>query len=172
LQAAGFEFDVDPAEVDEAPRPGESPESCIERVTRAKAVTVAARHPEAAVIAADTAVLVDGVAFGKPADAEDAARMLRGLSGRAHEVWTGVAVASRGQVRYALVRTTVWMRPLSESELAWYVASGEPLDKAGAYGIQGLASRFIPRIDGSWSNVVGLPVATVLQLLTQAADPG
>lgn len=98
--------------------------------------------------------------------------MLRELSGRSHEVWTGVAVWRAGEIRYALERTTVWMRTLSESDVRWYVASGEPLDKAGAYAIQGLASRFIPRIEGSRSNVVGLPVATVLQLLAAPGGSG
>jgi septum formation protein len=103
--------------------------------------------------------------LGKPVDAADAARMLRQLAGRQHEVWTGVAVAADGETAYELIRTQVWMNALSQAEIDWYVSSGEPLDKAGAYAIQGLASRFIPRIEGSWSNVVGLPVATVLQLL-------
>jgi len=165
LAAAGVDCAVDPADVDESPRPGESPADCVERVARAKAEAVAPRHPGAAIIAADTAVIVDGEMLGKPADALDAARMLRRLGGRPHEVWTGVAVAADGQTAYELVRTTVWMNALSQAEIEWYVASGEPMDKAGAYAIQGLASRFIPRIEGSWSNVVGLPVATVLQLL-------
>jgi septum formation protein len=172
LMAAGLEFEVDPAHVDETLRAGEAAADYIERVTRAKAEAVAARHPDAAVVAADTAVIVDGRVLGKPADEVEAARMLRELSGRSHEVWTGVAVARAGEVRYALERTTVWMRPLSESEVRSYVASGEPLDKAGAYAIQGLASSFIPRIEGSRSNVVGLPVATVLQLLDAPAGSG
>ena len=118
------------------------------------------------------AVLVDGEIFGKPSDDEDAARMLRALSNRAHDVWTGVAVARAGRLAYALERTRVWVAPLSDADIRWYVASGEPRGKAGAYAIQGLASRFIPRIEGSWSNVVGLPVATVLQLLRQVGDRG
>lgn len=165
LAAAGVACEVDPADVDESPEPGESPAACVERVARAKAEAVAPRHPGAAIIAADTAVIVDGEMLGKPEDTFDAARMLRRLGGRPHEVWTGVAVAADGQTAYDLVRTTVWMNTLSQAEIEWYVASGEPMDKAGAYAIQGLASRFIPRIEGSWSNVVGLPVATVLQLL-------
>ncbi len=172
LAAAGFEVDVDPADVDETQRPGEAPADYVERIARAKVSAVARRHPSRTVVAADTAVLVDGVVFGKPADQADAARMLRQLAGRSHEVWTGVAVAREDRIRYSLERTTVWMLPLSEEEVSWYVESGEPLDKAGAYAIQGLASRFIPRIEGSWSNVVGLPVATVLQLLGSAGDRG
>ncbi len=170
LAAAGFEFDVDPADVDETRHPDEAPAAYVERIARAKAAAVAARHQGRTVVAADTLVLVDDAPLGKPADAADAARMLRLLSGRSHEVWTGVAVARNGRTRYALERTQVWIRALSDAEIAWYVESGEPFDKAGAYAIQGLASRFVPRIDGSWSNVVGLPVATVLQLLDAAAD--
>jgi septum formation protein len=165
LAAAGVSCAVDPADVDESPQPGESPATCVERVARAKAEAVARRHPGAAIIAADTTVIVDGEMLGKPVDAADAARMLRQLAGRHHEVWSGVAVAADGETAYELIRTQVWMNALSQAEIDWYVSSGEPLDKAGAYAIQGLASRFIPRIEGSWSNVVGLPVATVLQLL-------
>ncbi len=172
LASAGLAFEVHPADVDESPLEGEEPAACIERVTRAKAASVASRRPESTVIAADTGVLVDGVMLGKPSDATDARRMLRLLSGRAHEVWTGVAVARGDRVRYALERTTVWMNQLSEADVNWYVESGEPFDKAGGYAIQGLASRFIPRIEGSWSNVVGLPVATVLQILGEVGDGG
>jgi len=172
LAAAGFEFDVDPADVEETCHPGEAPGAYVERIARAKAARVAARHPGRTVVAADTLVLVNGEPLGKPIDAVDAARMLRLLAGRAHEVWTGVAVARDRRTHYALERTIVWVRPLSAAEIAWYVGSGEPFDKAGGYAIQGLASRFIPRIEGSWSNVVGLPVATVLQLLDAAADAG
>jgi len=172
LQAAGFEFDVEPAHVDETPHAGEPPAAYIERIARAKAEAVSARHSGRVVVAADTAVLVGGELLGKPAGEEDAARMLRMLSGRSHEVWTGVAVARDGRIVYALERTTVWVSELGEEDITWYIRSGEPRDKAGGYAIQGLASRFIPRIEGSWSNVVGLPVATVLQLLRQAVDPG
>jgi septum formation protein len=172
LAAAGFTVEVDPPQVDEAQRLGEPPAEYVERVARDKAAVVSARHPDRTVIAADTAVLVDGEVLGKPADDDDAARMLRRLSNRAHDVWTGVAVARAGQVAYALERTRVWMLPLSEADVRWYVESGEPRGKAGGYAIQGLASRFVPRIEGSWSNVVGLPVATVLQLLEQVGDPG
>ena len=103
--------------------------------------------------------------LAKPVDDEEAARMLRALSGRAHEVLTGIAVVTAARERSSVETTRVWMSELSESDIAWYVASGEPRDKAGAYAIQGLASRFIPRIDGSYSNVVGLPVAAALQLI-------
>lgn len=170
LLSAGFEFDVDPAHVDESQQPGEAPAAYVERIACAKARAVALRHPSATVIAADTAVIVDDELFGKPADDREAGRMLRRLSGRAHEVWTGVAVLRDSVLRYGLERTTVWMRAISEDEVDAYVRSGEPLDKAGAYAIQGLASRFVERIDGSRSNVVGLPMATVLQLLEVTGD--
>ena len=172
LDAAGIRFDVDPADVAEHPAAGEAPDVYIERVTRAKAAVVARRHPGAVVLAADTEVVVDGVVLGKPRDASDAAAMLARLSGRSHEVWTGVAVSRDEQTTYALERTTVWFRPLTAADIRWYVESGEPMGKAGAYAIQGLGSRFIPRIEGSWSNVVGLPVATVLHLLPKDATGG
>jgi septum formation protein len=119
------------------------------------------------VLGADTTVVVDGEILGKPADDADVARMLRRLSGRRHEVLTGVSLR-RGAYEMGRVETTaVEFAPLSDEHIAWYVASGEGRDKAGAYAIQGLASRFIPRIDGSYSNVVGLPLACVHELLTE-----
>lgn len=117
------------------------------------------------VIAADTAVSVDDDVFGKPEDGEAAARMLRRLSGRAHDVLTGVVVAFGDQRRAFVETTRVWFSALSDADIAWYVATGEPMDKAGAYAVQGLASRFIPRLEGSYSNVVGLPVARVAAVL-------
>jgi len=120
------------------------------------------------VLGADTVVVVDGDVLGKTVDLDDAARMLRRLSGRQHEVLTGLALAWRGEVHTHLERTDVWIRDLPEEELAWYVASGEPVDKAGAYAIQGLASRFVTRVDGSYPNVVGLPVVAVVALLGRA----
>jgi septum formation protein len=119
------------------------------------------------VIGADTAVVVDGATLGKPIDAADAARMLRLIAGRTHEVLTGVAVACAGRVRSSVTRTRVWIDALDDADIASYVATGEPMDKAGAYAIQGRASRFIPRIEGSYDNVVGLPLAGLLQLLKQ-----
>jgi septum formation protein len=130
-----------------------------------KATTAARECPGRVVLGADTIVVVDEEVLGKPRDAADAARMLARLSGRSHEVLTAVAVARGGQVRAALERTRVWFSSLSDDEIAAYVATGEPLDKAGAYAIQGLASRFIPRIEGSYANVVGLPVTAVVEIL-------
>lgn len=168
LAAAGLSVEVDPVDADESVRAGESPAAYVERVAIAKAAMGALRHPEAAVLGGDTTVTVDGDIFAKPEDDSDARRMLERLSGRPHEVLTGVALAWQGAVRARVEKTTVWFRPLSAHEIAWYVASGEPRGRAGAYAIQGLASRFIPRIDGSYPNVVGLPITAVLALLEDA----
>ena len=165
LGAAGIACVADPVDIDESVRPGESPAAHVERLAREKAVTGAARHPGTSVLGADTVVVVDGDILGKPLDDAEARVMLRRLSGRAHDVLTGIAVAADGGVRARVETTRVWFRTLSEQEIDWYVATGECADKAGAYGIQGAASRFIPRIEGSYSNVVGLPVAAVVELL-------
>ena len=168
LAAAGFEFDVATADVDESRRPDEAPAAYVSRLAREKAEVVAERFPDRPVLGADTVVVAGGHVMGKPCNAEEARLMLRRLSGATHEVLTGVALCWAGQLHEDVERTVVWMGALSEAEVAWYVASGEPADKAGGYAIQGLGSRFIPRIEGSYSNVVGLPVATVLQLLRRA----
>jgi septum formation protein len=171
LRAAGFDFAVWSIGVDETRRDEETPAAYAERLARHKAAAAAEQNPDGAVIGADTIVVVEGEVLGKPRDAADAARMLRLLAGRSHEVLTGVAVACRGAMVTRVERTTVWFTALTDREVDWYVASGEPLDKAGAYAIQGLASRFIPRIEGSYSNVVGLPVATVVELLKATGFP-
>jgi len=171
LAAAGFEFDVDPADVDERVHPGEPAVLYVDRVARLKAAAVALRHPHRIVVAADTVVLRDDEILGKPRDTVEAHRMLQLLSGRTHDVLTAVAVAARGDLHSHLERTTVWFAPISEVDIAWYVTTGEPLDKAGGYAIQGRASRFIPRIEGSYSNVVGLPIAG-LALLLEAMSGG
>jgi septum formation protein len=165
LAAAGFDVDVEAVDVDEAPREAEPPEAYVARVAHAKALASARQHPDRVVLAADTTVTIDGVILGKPSDDDDAARMLRRLSGRTHDVFTAVVVARRDICLRHLERTAVTMRALSAEEIAWYVASGEPRDKAGAYAIQGLASRFVTRIDGSYTNVVGLPVPAIVDLL-------
>jgi septum formation protein len=168
LRAAGIAFEVKVADVDETQSVGETPDAYVERLALSKAVAIAEQGELRAVLGADTTVVVDGAVLGKPIDVSDATRMLRLLSGRTHLVLTGIALiapALMGQEsrpRRARVCTTrVTFAPLSEAELAWYVASGEPMDKAGAYAIQGLASRFVTGIDGSYSNVVGLPVSHV-----------
>jgi septum formation protein len=167
LRSAGFEFDVIPAEVDEAIDVEETPDGYARRVAQLKAQAVAGRVSGRVVLAADTIVVVDHEVLGKPADAADARRMLRRLSGREHVVMTAICLISEGgakRIQTAVARTTVEFAPLSQAEIDWYVATGEPMDKAGAYAVQGLASRFVTRIDGSYSNVVGLPVAVVYEL--------
>ena len=171
LHAAGFTFDVAPVDIDEARLPAERPDDYVQRVAWAKADAAAARRPGTVGLAADTAVIVGDHApvppeiLGKPADAADAARMLRMLAGRAHEVLTGVAITD-GRRRIGFVDVTrVWFEALSRDDIEAYVATGEPMGKAGAYAIQGRASRFVPRIEGAYANVVGLPVARVSEAL-------
>jgi septum formation protein len=194
LRSAGYDFDIVTADVDESIREGESPAAYVRRLAAEKSAAaqkygasgfsrterkgppkgghhVLDGSPEdghsVLVLGADTTVVVDREILGKPTDDADVARMLRRLSGRVHEVLTGVSLR-RGACEVGRVETTaVEFAPLSEEDIAWYVASGEGRDKAGAYAIQGLASRFIPRIEGSYSNVVGLPVACVRALLTE-----
>ena len=165
LRAAGIPFEMFPVDVDEAVRRLEPPGEHVRRLAREKAGAAFAYNPDAVVLAADTIVTVGGEIMGKPRDADDAIRMLRLLSGREHEVLTGVALVARRGVVVEVARTRVWFNPLNETEITDYIATGEPLDKAGGYGIQGFASRYIDRIQGSYSNVVGLPVALVYRLL-------
>ncbi len=169
LSAAGFDFDVRPVQVDETPLPGESPSAYVLRVAVLKAQSYQGLADGEVVVAADTTVVVDGAILGKPDDDADARRMLRLLSGREHEVLTGVALRENGRIVSAVEATRVHVLPLSGAEVDWYVASGEPADKAGAYGVQGLAARFVDRIDGSYSNVVGLPVSRVFLMLKALA---
>ena len=161
LRAAGFQPIIVPAQVDETPWPDETPAAHVLRLARAKADAVAPGYPDAAVLGADTVVAVDADILGKPRDDDDARRMLRRLSGRPHTVYTGVALAVGADVRADVAVSEVTMSALSPAEIEWYVASGESRDKAGAYAIQGLASRYVTAIHGSYSNVVGLPVALV-----------
>lgn len=169
LRAAGFVFEMVAVDVDETPRAGEPAADVVRRLAREKS----ARAWESAfpqdrglvVLAADTAVVVGDVILGKPRDETEAERMLGLLSGRVHEVLTGVSLRSVTSEVGIVERTAVWVDAMSASEIASYVASGEGRDKAGAYAIQGLAGRFIPRIEGSYANVVGLPVAAVYRLL-------
>lgn len=172
LRAAGIAFDVMPADVDEAMDVEDTPEGYVRRVAQLKAEAVLPRAGERPVLGADTIVIVDHAVLGKPSDTADAGRMLRLLSGREHAVMTGVClinpVAESGRVQMSTTRTAVEFAALTDEEISWYVASGEPMDKAGAYAIQGLASRFVTRIEGSYSNVVGLPVALVYDLCKRA----
>jgi septum formation protein len=165
LRAAGFSFDLFPVDVDETFQSGETAQHAVARLAQAKATKAASTHTDAIVLGADTTVVIDQTPLGKPLDDEDARRMLRSLSGRSHEVLTGVCLC-RGEHRLVHVeRTCVWMTALTEPEINWYVSTREPHDKAGGYAVQGLASRFIERIEGSYANVVGLPIAAVARLL-------
>jgi len=170
LRNAGIAFEVQPAHISEDPRPGETAKACAERLAREKALAVARQRPHDVVLGADTVVVVDGQLLGKPLDAADAARMLRMISGRAHDVITGVCLVVSGQWSVASEITAVAMSEISDKEIAEYVATGEPMDKAGAYAIQGVASRWIPRIEGDYSNVVGLPVALVWRMLQEISS--
>jgi septum formation protein len=197
LRSAGISFTPQPADIDEAPLPGEAPRQYAERLAQEKALAVWRTRPLDVVLGADTIVVVDEMILGKPVDAADAARMLHLLSGHVHRVITGVCVVQtvasyrfpaasenhaghsaqstpsfevltteNGALRTASETTLVTMNDLSDDEIRDYVASGEPMDKAGAYAIQGRASRWIPRIEGDYSNVVGLPVALVYRMLS------
>ena len=163
LAQFGFPFEVRPAHIDETPRPGEQPAGYVERVAREKAVAVA--RPGELVIAADTTVDLAGEIFGKPEDDDDARRMLRRLSGRDHEVHTGIALAVHGRLVSTVETTVVWMATISEQQIDWYVATGEPADKAGGYAVQGIGGVFVTSLVGSVSNVVGLPLSVVVNLL-------
>jgi septum formation protein len=162
LRAAGISFQVRVADIDETPQPGESPAAYVLRLAREKARAVA--RPGELVLGADTTVLIGTETAGKPETAADAERMLRALSGNWHEVLTAVTLRHETQERSDVAVTRVKFAALSEEEIQWYVATGEPYDKAGAYAIQGCASLFIERIEGSYFNVVGLPVQLVYRL--------
>ena len=178
LRNAGIPFTVCPANIPEIPSAGESPRDCAERLAREKARAVLLQQPRKFVLGADTIVVVDGEILGKPRDEADAMRMLRLLSGRTHEVTTGVCLVgpSRRTGNQKLETgfedtrsetTRVSMTALTEEEIRSYIATDEPMDKAGAYAIQGIASRWIPRIEGDYCNVVGLPVALVFRMLKE-----
>jgi septum formation protein len=165
LTAAGIRFETRAADVDETPRPGELPGAYVQRLAREKAEAVARSAPGRLVLGADTTVVVDRRLLAKPSDAAGAREMLEQLAGRPHEVLTGVALAGVGDTAVAVASTTVWFAPMTSEDIAWYVETGEWHDKAGGYGIQGRISRFVARVEGSYTNVVGLPVALVCGLL-------
>jgi len=171
LTQAGYAFEVQPAHVNEELRPDEDPITYVVRLAREKAQAVFAEvdDPEAIVLGADTTVTLDSQVLAKPEDAADAAHMLRLLSGRTHRVITGVAIATAKGTEVAAEVTGVQFLTLSDEEIAAYIATGEPMDKAGAYGIQGLAARWIPRVEGCYFNVVGLPLALVASMLEAAS---
>ena len=167
LREAGYEFDVVPADVDESRLDGEDPRRYVSRVAASKAAAVVPRASGRIVVAADTVVLIDGLVLGKPADPLAAASMLDRLSGRTHDVLTGVVVARDGRRLEAVETTRVTLAALEPARIAWYARTGEPDDKAGAYAVQGIGSRFVERIEGSYTNVVGLPVALVDRFVRQ-----
>jgi septum formation protein len=174
LTQAGYSFEVRPAHIPEDPLPAEDPSTYVTRLAREKAEAVYARFltegttPPPVVLGADTTVTLDDHILGKPTDPADAARMLRLLSGRTHRVITGVAIVTDSGTRVAAEVTSVHFRTLSDEEISAYVATDEPMDKAGAYAIQGRAARWIPRIEGCYFNVVGLPIALVATMLEEA----
>jgi septum formation protein len=167
LEQLGFALEVRPAHTDETARPAEPPRDYVHRVAVEKARAVAGD----AVLAADTAVVLGREILGKPRDREDARRMLRALSGGVHEVLTGVCVRRGATEHTAVVSAEVRLDPLTDAQIDWYVATGEPLDKAGAYAIQGIAGAFVRELRGSVSNVIGLPLAETLELLRRARVP-
>ena len=173
LQNAGIPFIIQASKIAELPLEGEAPQACAERLAREKALDVFRQRPQDFVLGADTIVIVDGQILGKPRDAADAACMLRLLSGRTHQVTTGVCLIApdrKGRSSFEETRsetTLVTMSELNDDDIESYIATGEPLDKAGAYAIQGIASRWISRIEGDYFNVVGLPVSLVYQMLRE-----
>ncbi|RKH16876.1 septum formation inhibitor Maf [Corallococcus sp. CA047B] len=170
LAQLGLRFTVTAADIDETPMAGEIARNYVQRLAEEKARTVAAHHPDAWVLAADTTVALGSELMGKPRDAAEARAMLGRLSGRTHEVFTGIAVAGRSRASQ-VVRTQVTFRALSSEEIAWYADTGEPLDKAGAYAIQGKGGFLVASVDGSPTNVIGLPLGETLALLQEAGLP-
>ncbi|SNC66765.1 septum formation protein [Marinobacter sp. es.048] len=171
LQQIGLNFSVRPADIDETPEPDETPEQYVERLAREKALAVAGSSPECLVLGSDTSVVLDGKILGKPTDPAVARETLARLSGATHQVMTAVALATEGQCESVLVITEVCFRLLSTAEIEAYVASGEPMDKAGSYGIQGLGGIFVSELRGSYSAVVGLPLQETAALLAGAGYP-
>jgi septum formation protein len=169
LREAGIAFVVHPAHINEDQHKDEPPLNYALRMAREKAQAVAQHYPQSYVLGADTIVVIDGEVLGKPHDAADAARMLRQLSGREHQVTTAVAVVRPGgEMDTSCATTQVYFREITEDEIQQYVAGGEPMDKAGAYAIQGGASRWTNRIVGEYSNVVGLPLSRVTEMLRRS----
>ena len=165
LSMMGLEFTVQTADIDETMDPSQTPAHEVAAVSARKAEKIAALHPQDVIVSADTIVVIDGKILGKPKDEQDAARMLRLLSGRTHTVYTGLTVHANGKANTQVVSTGVTFRDLSNAEIAAYIETKEPMDKAGAYGIQGLGARFVKGIRGDYNNVVGLPVGRLYQEL-------
>jgi septum formation protein len=174
LTSIGAEFDVMPSAIPEVRADGESPEEYVARLSREKALALAEKHPDRWVIAADTTVLLGDQLLEKPADADDARRMLSLIAGNTHVVYSGVTLLNLAQNHRdtRVAESEVRMLPLSPADIEWYVATGEPLDKAGAYAVQGKGALFIDSIHGSYTNVVGLPLALLFQMMRRAGvDP-
>ncbi len=171
LMQAGLRFDVIPADIDESRRASESPTEYVQRLALKKARVIHALHPKATVLGADTIVVLDNVVLNKPKDLADAERMLYALSSRAHQVHTGIAVVTPKTRRSHVETTTVFFGQIPDDDLVYYLATGDSLDKAGAYGIQGYAARWITRIEGDFFNVMGLPIAATMRLLREAETP-
>jgi nucleoside triphosphate pyrophosphatase len=167
LSILGIPFDVIPSSIDEIPMPGEDPTSFVVRVARDKGMEVASRMQQSLVLSADTIVTIDGEILNKPEDERDAVRMLRKLSGRAHEVYTAVCLINqvKEETLEALDRTQVWFDAMTDEQIHDYIERENVMDKAGAYAIQGYAGVYIPRIDGNYFNVMGLPLPLVHKLL-------
>lgn len=168
MNQIGLAHEVRPAHVDESVWPSEAPVPHCERLARDKAHTLAVEYPDALVIGSDTIVVIDGAILGKPADGSDAIRMLQQLAGRTHTVFTAVAVAHAGHTWSAVEAVQVTFRALSTEQIAAYVSTGEPMDKAGAYGIQGFGAVLVDRIDGDYYAVMGLPLARLVRLVEEA----
>ena len=171
LTQAGLTFDVIPANIDESRHPNEPPAAYVQRLALEKAKAIAALHPSSYVLGADTTVVLDNEILNKPTDLADAARMLRSLANRSHQVHTGIAVATSTTSRSHVETTTVFVSAIPEAELAYYLTTNDSLDKAGAYGIQGYAARWITRIEGDFFNVMGLPIAATIRLLRKTQNP-
>ncbi len=168
LAALGLTFSIDAADVDETPLPGEQPDALVCRLCRTKAQAVAARYPGRIILAADTTVVLDGALLGKPADPAEAAAMLQALCGRTHQVYTAVCLAANGTLTASLSRSDVTMRPYSDAEIATYVATGDPLDKAGAYAIQHPCFSPVAAWEGCYASIMGLPLRLVKAMLLEA----
>jgi len=171
LQQIGVQFRVQVADIDETPQAGETPAAYVARLALGKAQKVAAANPGCVVLGSDTTVVLDDEILGKPENADDAARMLAALAGRRHQVMTAVALVKDDQQRVQTVITNVHFAPLTAAQITAYVATGEPADKAGAYGIQGLGAVLVDAIEGSYSNVVGLPLTETAAMLQEFNIP-
>jgi septum formation protein len=168
LRMLGLTFETIPADIDETYRAGERPGPHAERLARAKAQAIAARESDAVIIGSDTVVILDGAVLGKPRSQDEAVHMLMQLQGREHEVATGIAVCAEGALRSGVERVRVRFRPFAEDTAAAYAATGEPMDKAGAYGIQGYGATLVERIEGDFFAVMGLPICRMIELLESA----